>query len=43
MIYAHVLNQGRRGVKSPLDSGGTGVPPVARDVVADYRVIALRG
>jgi len=37
MIYTHVLNKGGRGVKSPLDSGG-GQPPVARDVVAEYRV-----
>jgi len=38
MIYTHVLNKGGRGVKSPLDSGGTGQPPVARDVTSDYRV-----
>jgi len=39
MIYTHVLNKGGRGVKSPLDSGGgTGQPPVARDVTAEYRV-----
>jgi len=31
MIYTHVLNKGGRGVKSPLDSGGAGEPPVARD------------
>ena len=41
MIYTHVLNKGGRGVKSPLDSGGgAGQPPVARDVVAEYRVQA---
>ncbi|MBI3044337.1 MAG: hypothetical protein HYY78_16060 [Betaproteobacteria bacterium] len=39
MIYTHVLNKGGRGVKSPLDSGAVaGQPPVARDVVAEYRV-----
>jgi hypothetical protein len=38
MIYTHVLNKGGRGVKSPLDSSGTGQPPVARDVTAEYRV-----
>ena len=39
MIYTHVLNKGGRGVKSPLDSGGgTALPPVARDVTAEYRV-----
>ena len=38
MIYAHVLNKGGRGVKSPLDSGGTGGLPFARDVTADYKV-----
>ena len=38
MIYTHVLNKGGRGVKSPLDSSGTGQPPVARDVTATYRV-----
>jgi integrase len=38
MIYTHVLNKGGRGVKSPLDSGGgAGQPPLARDVVAEYR------
>jgi len=37
MVYTHVLNKGGRGVKSPLDSGGTGQPPVARDVTAEYR------
>jgi integron integrase len=36
MIYTHVLNKGGRGVKSPLDSGGSGQPPVARDVTATY-------
>jgi integrase len=41
MIYTHVMNKGGRGVKSPLDSGGgTGQPPVARDVTVDYRVPA---
>src|SRR5512134_448661 len=38
MIYTHVLNKGGRGVKSPLDTGGTGTPPVARDVTANYEV-----
>ncbi len=38
MIYTHVLNKGGRGVKSPLDSGGAGSPPMARDVTAEYRV-----
>lgn len=39
MIYTHVLNKGGRGVKSPLDSGGgSGQPPVARDVTATYQV-----
>ena len=39
MIYTHVLNKGGRGVTSPLDSGGgTGQPPVARNVTAEYRV-----
>ena len=40
MIYTHVLNKGGRGVKSPLDSGGSGQPPVLRDVTAEYRVPA---
>jgi integron integrase len=40
MVYTHVLNKGGRGVKSPLDSGGSGAPPVARDVIAEYRVQA---
>jgi integron integrase len=39
MIYTHVMNKGGRGVKSPLDSGGdSGLPPVARDVTAEYLV-----
>ena len=38
MIYTHVLNKGGRGVKSPLDSGSGGPPPVLRDVTAEYRV-----
>jgi integron integrase len=39
MIYTHVLNKGGRGVKSPLDSsGGSGQPPVARDVTMGYQV-----
>ena len=38
MIYTHVLNKGGRGVKSPLDSGGAGQPPVAWDITAEYRV-----
>ena len=37
MIYTHVLNKGGRGVKSPLDTGGsTGQPPLARDIAATY-------
>lgn len=43
MVYTHVLNKGGRGVKSPLDSGGDGAPPAARDVVAEYRVTAPAG
>jgi integron integrase len=43
MIYTHVLNKGGRGVKSHLDSGGgTGQPPVARDVTATYAVAESR-
>jgi hypothetical protein len=42
MIYTHVLNKGGRGVKSPLDSGGAGQPPVARDVTATYGVAVSR-
>ena len=38
MIYTHVLNKGGRGVKSPLDSSGTGQPPVARNVTSQYSV-----
>jgi integron integrase len=38
MIYTHVLNKGGRGVKSPLDSGGSAPPPAARDVAAEYGV-----
>ena len=38
MVYTHVMNKGARGVKSPLDSGGIDQPPLARDVVAEYRV-----
>jgi integrase len=38
MIYTHVMNKGGRGVKSPLDSGGSTPPPVARDVAAEYHV-----
>jgi integron integrase len=41
MVYTHVMNKGARGVKSPLDSGGSGAPPVARDVVAEYRMQAV--
>jgi integron integrase len=36
MIYTHVLNKGGRGVTSPLDAGGTGLPPGARDVAVEY-------
>jgi len=42
MIYTHVLNKGGRGVRSPLDAGGAGQPPVTRDVKAIYRVSASR-
>ena len=43
MVYTHVMNKGGRGVKSPLDSGGgTGQPPVARDVTATYDVSVSR-
>ena len=39
MIYTYVMNKGGRAVKNPLDSsGGTGEPPLARDVTAEYRV-----
>jgi integrase len=39
MIYTHVLNKGGRGVQSPLDSGGgTGQPPIARDVSGEYSI-----
>jgi len=38
MVYTHVMNKGGRGVKSPLDSGAAGQPPVARDVTAGYRL-----
>ena len=42
MIYTHVLNKGGRGVKSPLDSGGAGGPPVLRDVTAKYGATVRR-
>jgi integron integrase len=42
MIYTHVLNKGGRGVKSPLDAGGSGLPPVARDVTSDYGLAVNR-
>ena len=42
MIYTHVLNKGGRGVKSPLDSGGSGQPPVLRDVTAEYHAAVGR-
>ena len=42
MIYTHVLNKGGRAVKSPLDSGAAGQPPVARDVTATYGVAVSR-
>jgi len=32
MIYTHALNKGGRGVRSPLDSGGTEQPPLVKDV-----------
>ncbi len=41
MIYTRVLKKGGKGVTSPLDSGGgAGQPPLARDVVAEYRAQA---
>ena len=43
MIYTHVSNKGGRGVKSPLDSGGGGAPPVARDVAVEYSVSVRTG
>lgn len=43
MVYTHVMNKGGRGVKSPLDSGGgTGQPPLARDIAATYGVPVSR-
>jgi len=42
MVYTHVMNKGGRGVKSPLDSSGTGPPPVARDVTATYGISVSR-
>jgi integron integrase len=43
MVYTHVMNKGGRGVKSPLDSGGgTGQPPVLRDVTATYGISVSR-
>jgi integron integrase len=42
IIYTHVLNKGGRGVRSPLDSGGTSGPPVARDVTAEYEAAVGR-
>ena len=33
MVYAHVLNKGGRGVRSPLDADAPLSPPVASDVV----------
>jgi site-specific recombinase XerD len=42
MIYTHVLNKGGRGVTSPLDSGGPGQPPVAREIAAGYRTVVGR-
>ena len=42
MVYTHVMNKGGRGVKSPLDSGGAGQPPLAREITADYRLLAVR-
>jgi len=42
MIYTHVLNKGGRGVKSPLDSGGAGQPPLLRDVTSKYRAALSR-
>ena len=38
MIYTHVLNKGGRGVKSPLDSGGSEKSSALRDVTAVYGV-----
>jgi integron integrase len=42
MVYTHVLNKGGQGVRSPLDFGDPGAPPVARDVTAEYRVSPAR-
>jgi integron integrase len=38
MVYTHVMNKGGRGVRSPLDSGDSGTPPIARQAVPAYRV-----
>lgn len=37
-VPQRAVNKGGRGVKSPLDSGSGGPPPVLRDVTAEYRV-----
>jgi len=43
MIYTHVLNKGGRGVRSPLDAGAAGEPPVLKDVAeARYEVAVAR-
>jgi hypothetical protein len=42
MIYTHVLNKGGRGVKSPLDSGGSVPPPVLKDVSSARYVLLTR-
>jgi integron integrase len=42
MVYTHVLNKGGQGVRSPLDFGDPTPPLPARDVAAEYRVLAAR-
>ena len=41
MIYTHVMNKGGRSVRSPLDSDGPAIPPLAKDVAeAGYLLAA---
>jgi hypothetical protein len=41
MIYTHVMNKGGRSVRSPLDSDGPAIPPLAKDVTeAGYLLAA---
>jgi integron integrase len=42
MVYTHVLNKGGKGVRSPLDLGEPGAPPLLRDAVLEYRAAASR-